>query len=754
MRPEHLLRRAQDAVGAAFHFNVGIGKAGMGESSQWLESGQQYQQAGDLARAEQAFRQVLQADPSQAEVWRRLAQVCQSSGKVADALHCYGEALRLEPGRAVTHNSLGILQVQKRDLSEAAASFRRAIELQPHFVQAHNNLGNVLKEMGDRNAALTCYREAVRVDPEFADGHNNLGLLLNDLERFDEARDSFQHVARLQPTNATALNRLGILQARRKDFAGAVESFRSATQIRPDFAEAYTNLGNALKELGELGDQGDLHAALACYRQAVRLAPTLAEGHNNLGLLLANLGQPEGAVACYNRALELQPDYHDARLNRALAWLRLGDYERGWPEYEWRWGSTGLPARTINRPEWDGGPLAGRTILLHAEQGLGDTIQFVRYAPLVKARGGNVVLVCQPPLLRLLAQSPGVDQIVCQGDPLPPFDLHAPLLSLPRLFGTAAQSIPADVPYLRGDPVLVERWRQRLGPLPGLKVGIAWQGSSQFRLDHFRSVPLEGFAPLSRVPGVTLVSLQKGHGSDQAPRAPFPVVTLDDLDEDSGPFMDTAAVMKNLDLVVTPDTALAHLAGALAVRCWVALPAAADWRWLLEREDSPWYPTLRLFRALRAADWGPVFERMAVELRAQVGAPPDLAPIAVEIAAGELIDKITILQIKAARISDPEKLRNIRSELAALSATGDRALPASPELEALTGDLRAVNEALWSIEDEIRLCERTKDFGPRFVELARAVYRQNDQRSALKRRINLLLRSSVIEEKSYEEYEK
>jgi tetratricopeptide (TPR) repeat protein len=723
----------------------------MGESSQWLESGRQYQQVGDLARAEQAFRQALQADPAQAEVWRRLGQVCQSSGKVADALHCFGEALRLEPGRAPTHNSLGILLVQKRDLSGAAASFRRAIELQPDFAQAHNNLGNVLKELGDLTGALSCYREAIRVDPGFADGHNNLGLLLNDLERFDEALDSFQHVARLQPTNATALNRLGILQARRKDFAGAVDSFRSATQIRPDFAEAYTNLGNALKELGELGD---LHAALACYRQAVRLAPTLAEGHNNLGLLLANLGQPEGAVACYDRALELQPDYRDARLNRALAWLRLGDYERGWPEYEWRWGSTGLPARTINRPEWDGGPLAGRTILLHAEQGLGDTIQFVRYAPLVKARGGNVVLVCQPPLLRLLAPCPGVDRIACQGDPLPPFDVHAPLLSLPRLFGTATQSMPADVPYLQADPVLVERWRQRLAPLPGLKVGIAWQGSTQFRLDQFRSVPLERFAPLARVPGVTLISLQKGHGSDQLAKAMFPVVTLDDLDEGSGPFMDTVAVMKNVHLVVAPDTALAHLAGALAVRCWVALPAAADWRWLLGRQDSPWYPTLRLFRALHAADWSPVFERMAGELRAQVGAPPELAPIAVEIAAGELIDKITILQIKAERISDPDKLRNIRSELAALSATRDRALPVSPELAAMTQDLRAVNEALWAIEDEIRLCERNKDFGPRFVELARAVYRQNDQRSALKRRINLLLRSSVIEEKSYEEYEK
>jgi Tfp pilus assembly protein PilF len=615
----------------------------MGGLSQWLEAGRQYQQAGDFQRAEQAFRQALEADPAQAEAWHRLGQVCQRLGKAADALASYREALRLEPDRAATHNSLGILMVQRRDLAAAVASFRRAVEIRPDFAKAHNNLGNALKE------------------------------------------------------------------------------------------------------------QGDLEAAVACYRKAVRLGPEFIDGHNNLGLVLADLGQFEGALACYARALELQPDYREARRNRALVWLLLGDYERGWPEYEWRWGCPELPERNLGRPAWDGSPLQGRTILLHAEQGLGDTIQFVRYAPLVKARGGRVLLVCQPPLLRLLALCPGVDRLAAQGDPLPPFDVHAPLLGLPRIFGATTHNIPADVPYLRANPELVERWRQRLASIPGLKVGIAWQGNPKYRRDWHRSVDLERFAPLARVAGVALVSLQKGLGSEQLRTAPFPVVELEGLDEQSGPFMDTAAVMK--------DTAISHLAGALAVPCWVALPVSPDWRWLLDREDSPWYPTVRLFRAARAADWGPVFERMAGELPAsrqsavasrQTAVGCRLAKaVSVEIAPGELIDKITILQIKAKRITAPDKLRNVRAELAALTAARDRCLPTSPELSALTAELRAINEALWVTEDDIRQCERSQNFGPPFVELARSVYGQNDRRAALKRRINELLGSAFHEEKQY-----
>jgi hypothetical protein len=338
---------------------------------------------------------------------------------------------------------------------------------------------------------------------------------------------------------------------------------------------------------------------------------------------------------------------------------------------------------------------------------------------------------------------------------LPAFDVHAPLLSLPGFFQTTLDNIPAEVPYLFVDEALVERWRAELARIPGYKVGIAWQGSRGYSRDMQRSLPLACFEALARVAGVSLVSLQKGPGAEQvaALGGRFPVVDLGGrLDQEAGAFMDTAAVLKNLDLVVTSDTALPHLAGGLGVPAWVALPFAPDWRWLLGRGDSPWYPSLRLFRQPRPGDWGAVFHGMAGELRQRLGKAPDRRSVEAAIAPGELIDKITILEIKMERIADADKLGNVRRELTVLEAARDRHVAASEALSALTADLKAANGTLWEVEDALRECERQKDFGPRFVELARTVYRTNDLRAALKRRINELLGSRLVEEKSYADY--
>jgi len=294
-----------------------------------------------------------------------------------------------------------------------------------------------------------------------------------------------------------------------------------------------------------------------------------------------------------------------------------------------------------------------------------------------------------------------------------------------------------------------------LEPVHAFKVGIAWQGSPKYRNDHERSVPLAHFAALARVPGVQLISLQIGPGIEQLAclAGLFPVTDLGShLDETAGPFMDTAAVMKNLDLVVTSDTVIPHLAGALAVPVWVALPLAPDWRWLLEREDSPWYPSMRLFRQAERGNWTEVFERIAGELHKMLGSCGP-RPVLVEIAPGELLDKITILEIKREHIADAAKLRHVEVELAALQAVRQDTLAPSEPLAALTAELKAANEQLWQVEDDIRDCERRKDFGPRFIELARSVYRHNDRRAALKRRINELLGSRLIEEKAYAPYE-
>jgi hypothetical protein len=294
----------------------------------------------------------------------------------------------------------------------------------------------------------------------------------------------------------------------------------------------------------------------------------------------------------------------------------MGDFEQGWPEYAWRLKTQELALPPIPQPLWDGSRLNGKTILLHAEQGLGDTIHFIRYAPLVKEQGGQVVVVCPSQLTPLLASSPGIDRLVATGMLLPPFDVHAPLLSLPGIFRTNAATIPASVPYIFADPSLVQHWHHELSATPGYKVGIAWKGSSRHKKDRERSVSLEALAPLAAVPEINLFSLQVGPGREElaALGDRFRVTDLGGrFDPES--LADAAAAIQSLDLIVTVDSALAHVAGALGTPVWVAVPFSPDWRWQLEREDSPWYPTLRLFRQRLPGQWPEVFERIAVELR-------------------------------------------------------------------------------------------------------------------------------------------
>ncbi len=489
-------------------------------------------------------------------------------------------------------------------------------------------------------------------------------------------------------------------------------------------------------------------------------------------------------------------------MGRALALLTLGDYPRGFAEYEWRWKTKRLAGSpTYQQPLWDGSPLDGKTILLHAEQGLGDMVQFLRFVPVVKDRGGRVIVASQKPLVPLLAACPWIDQLIAQGETLPTFNVQAPLMSLPRILGTTLATLPTQVPYLSADPRLVQRWREELAAYPGFRIGIAWQGNPQNPADRHRSFPLDCLAPLAGLPGVQLFSLQKGPGTEQIDQRAerFPLVELGSrLDETSGPFMDTAAVMVCLDLVVSACTSLAHLAGALAVPVWVALKFAPDWRWLYHREDSPWYPTARLFRQPQPGDWAGAFDRMVAALQERpavapgtTGAAPEKPfqepsvatgknahptaaasraavvgraflpdggsrglgtaskEIEVKVSPGELIDKITILQIKRRKFTDQAKLANVGHELNLLSAILDRAVRGSAELNRLTGELRSVNEVLWEIEDQIRCCERQQDFGPHFIEVARSVYQQNDRRAAIKRQINELLDSEIIEEKGY-----
>jgi tetratricopeptide (TPR) repeat protein len=690
------------------------------------------------------FRDAIRLHPQGPAGHNNLANILSFQGRFAEAVASYRTALAISPDDPPTLNNLGNALRQIGEFDEAVRCCRRSVTLRPDYGEAHSNLSLALGAQGKLDEALHHIQVALRLRPDFAVAHANLGHILRELGRIDEGIAACQQAIRLDPQHAEAYSYLGSLYAKRDQWDNAAEQYRLALQLRPDLVRARIGLASCLWYQDRL-DEAKQHCL-----EALRQRPDRAEAHNILGTALLKEGALSESLAAFDEALRHDPKLAEAHFNRAMVVLAMGRFEEGWQEYEWRWQCKHFVIQRPNRDPWDGSPLSGKTIILHSEQGMGDTLQFVRYAPLVKALGATVILACPQPLMPLLSRSPGIDQIIARDAPLPPCDAHCSLLSLPGRLHTTLETIPRQVPYLFADEQRVESWRRKLAGLSGFKIGIAWQGNAQHPFDRFRSMRLEEFAPLAQ-PGVTLIRLQKGPGAEQLAHlgGRFTVTDLGPFDDTGGAFMDTAAIMKNLDLVITSDTATAHLAGGLGVPVWIALSAIPDWRWLLERTDSPWYPTARLFRQGPARKWDEVFAAMAQELARLLRQRPACASIAIEIAPGELIDKITILEIKRQRIADEGKRANVVAEWTMLSAARDRAVGARPSLAELTAELQKINEALWEVEDALRACESRQDFGPTFVELARSVYRHNDRRAELKRQINTLLGSKLIEEKSY-----
>lgn len=621
--------------------------------SQQFEEALNYFQAGNLHQAEVLFRQILQVDQRHVDALHQLGLIAYQVGRNDLAVNYIQQALRFRPAFPAAHNNLGIALRNQGRLDEAINGFQQALGLQPDFVEAYNNLGLTLQDQGKLDEAINTFQQVLRLKPGVAVVYNNLGNAQRAQGKIDDAIGNLQQALRLKPDYAVAYNNLGNALQDQGKTEEAITNYQCALRLRPDYAEAFTNVGMALRDQGKLADaiancqqalrlkpqyaeahnnlgialqdQGKLAEAITSYQQALRLKPDYPEAYSNLGNALKDLGNFEEAMTSYGQALRLKPDYAEARFNRSMQLLHLGNFAEGWAEYEWRWRSRSFLGKGFSRPwlshqAWDGTPLEGRTILLQAEQGLGDTIQFVRYASLLKQTGaGKVLLVCQPGLLRLMGRCQDVDQ-VCSGPPFPAFDVGASLLSLPRLLGTTSlERIPAKVPYFDCDIDLVERWESRLASLgarrPWLRIGISWQGSAANKGDRWRSVRLEQFASLAQDPRVRLVSLQKGLGSEQMEKIPGLAI-------DPGPeqvdMADTAAIIRCLDLVISVDTLVAHLAGALGIPVWVPLAKVPDWRWLLHREDSPWYPSMRLFRQTERGRWDDVFHRIKIALDAHL----------------------------------------------------------------------------------------------------------------------------------------
>lgn len=608
----------------------------MATVSEALASAMREHQAGRIAAAEAVYRQILDADPKHSDAMRLLGLVAHQRRQHQLAIDLISRAIALR-ATPLHYQNLGMAYCGLGRLDDAAACYRQALAIDPRLIDAHIGLGNLHSVRGELTAAADCYRHILSFAPNHGLALNNLGNVLGQLGKEAAALECYRAAVAAQPDFALGHHSLSGALQERGDFAAAIRHCRRAVELDPNYAEAHNSLGFLLAQGGQI------ISAMQCYQRALALKPDFAKAHNNLGVAYFNEGQAVAARACYERALAADPDYAPAHLNRGLVDLLLGDFVNGWRDYEWRWKINGVPAPRagLDRPFWRGEPLDSRRILLSGEQGLGDALQFVRYAPMVAARGGRVLLQVKPALRRLLATVPAVDSVSTIDEPLPPFDVHCPLLSLPLAFGTELATVPAAVPYVFADPAAAAAWRDRLGAA-AVRVGLVWAGSTGHNRDARRSLDLAALAPLAAVPGISFVSLQKGPPASQAAHPPAGMQLLDaasELDD----LADTAAAIAAMDLVITVDTAAAHLAGALGKPVWILLAYAPDFRWLLGREDSPWYPTARLFRQASADAWGPVVARLAGELgRLAAGDKSVLMPAGIPVERDQGVQAILV----------------------------------------------------------------------------------------------------------------
>lgn len=594
------------------------------------------QRAGKIRAAEARLREILRREPDHFDALYWLALLAIRSQRPAEALVSLERALQIRPDSASALNARGSTLRALKKPEEALASYDRALAGDATDSSVHNNRGNVLKDLGRHAQALESYDRALALQGDFPEAHFNRGLTLDAMGQAEEALQAFDRALALRPQYAEAHNSRGIVLQTGKQIEAALASFEAALEARPDYTDALSNRGAALHALGRhdeslasydrslalrpehaeawynrgntLRSLGLLHAAVTSFSQAINLRPDYPEAYVNRGLVEQDLGQVDGAIRSYERAIDLKPSHVEAHWNLSLALLVQGDLVRGFDKYEWRWQrpSVRLPPDSHLRPRWTGQePLAGRRLLLRSEQGFGDTIQFCRYAQLCAEQGAEVILEVQQELVPLLQSLTGPAQVIARGTALPAHDLQCPLLSLPHAFRTSASGIPAPLRYLAAEPARREAWQARLAPLARPRVGVVVSGSPTHGRDKERSLTLHDLLTEVDLP-LQWVSLQKEcrKGDLATIRARADIAWYGTALAD---FADTAALIEAVDLVLTVDTSVAHLAGALGKPVWVMLPFSPDWRWLWHGSTTPWYPAMRLFRQPTRGDWPAVF---------------------------------------------------------------------------------------------------------------------------------------------------
>ncbi|WP_419730059.1 tetratricopeptide repeat protein [Lichenicola sp.] len=577
---------------------------------------------GELDAAVACFDTALSLQPGLGEAHVNLGNIWLGLGRLDAAAACYCRALALQPDLVPALSNLGDALRQLGRLDEAGRRYRQALHVAPGHPEARLGLGNVLLAQKHPDAAIACFREVLEPRPDFLAARINLGVALTrraQPEDLDEAVSCFVSAIALKPDHPDTYNNFGDTLMEQGLLDEASACFNMAVVLKPDYAEAHANLSGALRSQIRLGKS--LHHA----RRAVALAPELAAAHCALGATLRALGQLDEAIDPLRRAVALQPDDAEVHSDLAGALLARGDMSEGWRSYEWRSRTRHMLAgqRDFGVPQWRGEEAVGRTLLIHAEQGFGDTLQFCRYASMAAARGLRVILEVQKPLVRLLGTLPGVEQVLARGEALPDIDLHRPMLSLPLAFATTLWSVPGDGAYLRADPVQVTHWQARFpaDQIRSSRIGLLWAGNAYAGspklalLNRRRSLDPAGLEPLLALPGLQFFSLQ--HDSE----AMLPPGPLIDVMSEMSDFADTAALIATLDLVISVDSAVAHLAGALGKPVWLLDRFDPCWRWMTGRTDSPWYPTLRIFRQPQPGDWHSVLADVVAELKEGQGLP-------------------------------------------------------------------------------------------------------------------------------------
>ncbi len=600
-------------------------------------------QSGKFERAVELFSQALKINDKNAYVLNNFANALQEVGLVQKALESFDKAIAANPKYAEAHSNRGNILQKLGRLEEAIASYDFAIEMRSDYAEAYFNRGNALRGMKKYEAATSSYAQAIAVFPVYAEAYFNRGIALFNLCRFEEAVDSYEQCIAIRPNDAEAFcdlgnallrlerldeaiasysqaillraeypeafNNRGIAYSLGKNFSQAIESYDQAIRLRPDYAEAYSNRGVSLKDLKQLED------AVVSYDRAIALSPKYTEAYSNRGTALFQLARLDAAIASYDEAISINPNYADAHWNKSLVLLTQGNLRLGWELYEWRWAKEKMESniRAFDKPLWLGlEDLNGKTVLIHAEQGLGDSLQFCRYVELVKMRGAIVLVEVHQPLVELFRGLNGVDEVIERGHPLPAFDYHCPMLSLPLAFKTDINNIPDSSPYLSSSSIKREEFSRKLGVKNNMRIGLVWSGSTIHPNDSnrsFRLADLIGVLP----EGYEYICLQK-----EVRDIDLPMLTQSQIrtfSSDLFSFTDTAALCELMDIVISVDTSVAHLAGALGKETWLLLPSLPDWRWMLDRPDTPWYPSMRLYRQGVDKDWAPVLAKVSEDLK-------------------------------------------------------------------------------------------------------------------------------------------